>query len=489
MFLKGRVIIVAELHKDYLSKILGKQAKHDVGKALDLVPFLSKRTRKIRGNFNNVLGEYVRGICNLKLDLSTLKKQDYSYYTTDRKEEVEEEQFIWHLVDQVKFNNEDDKYDFFRFLREYFFEKDAIKIIHPFLFNYIKVSKKDKNEFSKYGEFMNDVLIKDKEKFQDIFKNNDSDDILTELIIAQKEVLKETETKKNKYDSLLPIIADLYREDILYLSNFKDYFLKSFPLITHFYVFMYICQLVIKFKSFSKANFDSLDPLYFTLEWERLSRRRKAVNDLNSFKFIKNNLDNLFPHIHTLSQLSHNEANIKESKLSSTDNIKVLTYPQIKQLVEEGSLNQRKFLSDLHEWMKEYSNIFKKEFKEEYSPVFENIDDGMQELFDLINKGTSDDVSKKYGGNLEDLGANEFIKSRGSIGQVLNITHEFLILLTAVSVKKDRIPLNQLFEEFEKRGVLLDRYSKNEVVFALDKLNLIDKKSDSGDAQYVKRIL
>ena len=47
---------MAELHKDYLSKILGKQAKHDVGKAL------SKRTRKIRGNFNNVLGEYVRGM-------------------------------------------------------------------------------------------------------------------------------------------------------------------------------------------------------------------------------------------------------------------------------------------------------------------------------------------------------------------------------------------------------------------------------------------
>ena len=488
MYLKGRVNIVAELHKDYLSEILGKQAKHDVGKALDLIPFLSKRTRKIRGNFNNVLGEYVRGICNLKLDLSSLKNREYTYFNNDKKDDYEE-QFIWHIVDQVKFNNEDDKYDFFRFLREYFFKKNAIKIIHPFLFNYIKVSKKDKNEFSKYGEFMNDVLIKDKEKFQTIFKNNETDDILTELIITQKDVLKDTETKESKYDSLLPSVTILYEEDIVYLSNYKDYFLKSFPLLTHFYVFMYICQLVVKFESFSKANFDSLDPLYFTLEWERLSRRRKAVDDLNSLKFIKNKLDHLFPHIHTLSQLSHNKANVKESELSSTNNINVLTYPQIKEIVEEGSLDQEKFLSDLHDWMRKYSNIFQKEFKEEYSPVFENIDDGMKELFHLVNKGTSDDVSKKYGGNLEDLGVNQFIKSRGSIGQVLNITHEFLILLTAVSVKKSRIPLNQLFEEYEKRGILLDRYSKSEVVFALDKLNLIDKKSDSGDAQYVKRIL
>ncbi|MCM3741908.1 DNA phosphorothioation-dependent restriction protein DptG [Oceanobacillus luteolus] len=478
---------MAELHKDYLSETLGKQAKHDVGKALDLVPFLSKRTRKIRGNFNNVLGEFVRGICNLKLDLSTLDKPELTFSPD---ENTEEDQFIWHIVQQVEFHNEDDKYDFVRFLKEYLFNKDSIKIIHPFLFNYIRVEKKDQNEFSKYGEFMNDVLIRDKEKFQGIFKNNDTEDILTELIINQNEIIKELNVKESKYDSLLQPITNLYEEDILFLSNYKDYFLKSFSLLTHFYVFMYICQLVIKFESFSKADFGTLNPLYFTLEWERLSRRRKAVDDLNSFKFIKTKLDHLFPHIHTLSQLSHNKANIKENELNSTKNeMRVLTYPEIKQLVEDGSLDEEKFLSDLRDWMRKYSTIFHKEFKEEYTPLFQNIDQGMEELFSLVNKGTSDDVSKKYGGNLEDLGANQFIKSRGSIGQVLNITHEFLILLTAVSVKTSRIPLNQLFEEFEKRGILLDRYSKSEVVHALDRLNLIDKKSDSGDAQYVKPIL
>ena len=118
----------------------------------------------------------------------------------------------------------------------------------------------------------------------------------------------------------------------------------------------------------------------------------------------------------------------------------------------------------------------------------ENIKDAFKVLFKCLKKGTSTSVAKKYGENIEDLGA-PFIKSRGNLGQVLNIKHDFLLLLTAVSVKDKRIPLNDLFLEFEKRGVAFDRYSKKEVITLLDNHNILDKKSDSGDAQYVKPIL
>ena len=64
-----------------------------------------------------------------------------------------------------------------------------------------------------------------------------------------------------------------------------------------------------------------------------------------------------------------------------------------------------------------------------------------------------------------------------------------ILLLTAVSIKKDKISLKALFKEYERRGVFLDKYSKGEIIELLSKLNLIDKKSDSGDAQYVKSIL
>ena len=153
--------------------------------------------------------------------------------------------------------------------------------------------------------------------------------------------------------------------------------------------------------------------------------------------------------------------------------------------MKEEKLDEEMFFKDLKEWIKDYSAWS----GVTYNDSINNVNEAFKELFYCVKKGTSSGVSKKYGGNIEDLGANQFIKSRGSLGQVLNIKHDFLLLLTAVSVKNERIPLNELFKEFEKRGIALDRYSKKEVIKLFDKLNIIDKKSDSGDAQYVKPIL
>ena len=38
----------------------------------------------------------------------------------------------------------------------------------------------------------------------------------------------------------------------------------------------------------------------------------------------------------------------------------------------------------------------------------------------------------------------------------------------------------------EHRGLFFDRDSKNKIIELYEKLNLIEKKSDSGDAQYVR---
>ena len=54
---------------------------------------------------------------------------------------------------------------------------------------------------------------------------------------------------------------------------------------------------------------------------------------------------------------------------------------------------------------------------------------------------------------------------------------------------KDKIRLIDLYKEYEYRGIFLDNTSKEYLQEFFTKLNLIDKKSDSGDAQYVKRIL
>ena len=85
---------------------------------------------------------------------------------------------------------------------------------------------------------------------------------------------------------------------------------------------------------------------------------------------------------------------------------------------------------------------------------------------------------------------NNFAKRRGQLGFNLNMTEEDIILITKVCIKdKEKIKLNTLINEFEKRGIFFDRESHKKIIQLYEKLNLLEKKSDSGDAQYVKAVL
>ncbi|WP_102345888.1 DNA phosphorothioation-dependent restriction protein DptG [Bacillus sp. Marseille-P3661] len=468
--------MVRTLDREYLNELFTKKTNHDTGKTLDVLPFTSQ-TGAIRDKFHKVMGEYVRNICQLKYDEKSLGNREF--YVSSKENELSE-----YIASNVEFNNDDEMYDFTRFLDQYLFSQDEIKPIHPFLFNYmsIKVDKdKLENELKKYGQFLNEVFGKNNSEITSIFTTKDSEDILTELILSKMDALKETKVKSVQYQPLLNSFSELYKEDLIYLSKYKDYFLASFPLLTHYYVFMYACQLLLKFEQYTESDFNKVHPLYFALEWESISKRRKAADELEGFKFIKEKSINLFRHIHTISHLSHNSLN-EDNKAG----ISFMPYSELYDRIKaKGNEYEQEFLKELKQWIQDYS-IYKKVNVVDHS---EDLPAAFRVLFTCLKEGMSANVCKKYGENIEDLGANQFIKTRGSLGQVLNVKHEFLLLLTAVSVKDKRIPLNELFKEYEKRGIKFDRYSKKEIIKLFDNLNILDKKSDSGDAQYVKPIL
>lgn len=460
---------------------LKKLGKHDTGKVLDVLPFLTKRTKAIRGEFNKVLGEYVRNITGFQFNKKSTKESDF-YYTSEGNELAEL------VANEVEFTEEDDKYDFIRFLTQYLFNQEELRPIHPYLFNYMKLDDKNMNEFKKYADFMSQVLVRENKEIKSVFNNKESDDIMTELILTKMselhnddDVNREKSKYKNEYQPLLDSLCNLYQEDLLFLSKHKDYFLTTFPILTHFYTFMYACQLIIKFEQFEEADVDSTRALYFTLEWESMSKHRKAASELEGFKYIKEKSINLFPHIHTISHLSHSPFN--NDLKDTSKRLRFIPYSKLYQLIKnEGQEFEQDFIEDLKQWIVEYSDW--RNINDVEMPA--DLKNGFRVLFRCLKEGTSTDVAKKFGEKIEFLGA-PFIKNRG--GHVLNIKHDFLLLLTAVSVKDKRIPLKELFVEFEKRGVAFDRYSKKEIVTLFDNHNILDKKSDSGDAQYVKPIL
>ena len=159
---------------------------------------------------------------------------------------------------------------------------------------------------------------------------------------------------------------------------------------------------------------------------------------------------------------------------------------QILNIINEAS-NQEKdeFLSVLEQWIDYYNEkkmIISSTVAHDYKPL-------VKSLFNSLDQGIQQAPKSRYGKNLEELAKKYLAKSRGQYGLMLNLNKDLLYIITALCVKENKIKLNDLFDEYERRGLFFDRYSKEEIVTLLNKWNLIDKKSDSGDAQYVKSIL
>ena len=111
----------------------------------------------------------------------------------------------------------------------------------------------------------------------------------------------------------------------------------------------------------------------------------------------------------------------------------------------------------------------------------------------LFKKWLSEDLAKetlsRYYLSIEEIGNLYFLKNRGSMGKTLTLKKDMLILLTSLIVKDEKMLIKDVFSEFEKRGVFLDRYSKEEILQFYEKMNILDKKSDSGEVKYVKPVL
>lgn len=468
------------IDREYLTNLLNDKKKHDTGRVADILPFQSKRTDNLNTQFHKMIGEYVRHITGVRVDEKAISS-DLREFESGKNILSE------HIASKIEFEDDEAKYDFVRFIDEYLFNQERMNTIHPYLFNFVPIEKNLTNEFGKYARFLQDTLLQGDPEISEFFNQKEADDILTELIITNLDVLTKKvgtlNVQKGSYQPLLVHISNLYKEDLRFLSKHKEYFIQAFPQMTHYYAFMYATQLLWNLEQYEKGDMKEVFPFYYAFEWESITRRRKAADPLEGYKFIQERAENLFPHIHTLSQLSHNKLN---DKYLEDEPWSVMSYHEIyNKVIEKGEDYASQFLRDINNWITDYSAWAKIPQPNEAFTLRK----AFETLFKCLKEGTSTTVAIKYGKNIEDLGSSMFLKRRGSIGYVLNLKHDFILMLVAVSVKNERIPLNQLYKEMERRGIALDYYSRQELVNLLDSHNILDKKSDSGDAQYVKPIL
>ncbi|WP_078410113.1 DNA phosphorothioation-dependent restriction protein DptG [Priestia abyssalis] len=438
--------------------------KHTINKKAPLLPFTTRGTEraKFRNGFEGVLGEFSRLVSGNRL-----------------KKELSLEELIGKTSESVEMSKENRPH-FEQILRMFLQEKEgSIKVFHPHLFQYLPLSDgADKKGEQDIAMFLMDVLLDGKEGMAEIFEKQDSDDLISRLILNGLDHLERSE-RERRYVNQLPYLSRLFEEDFRFLMKHEDYFKTHYHLFLSYYYFLYIIQLTLKLAQGSKAAFDRNNEVYFTLDWEGTSKNRKGY--AQGYQMIKDATRYLLIHINCLEHLNF---------LIGVE--KAQGYPGLKEVYDESENGDKQiFLEMLRDWIMEYRvhlslGTVEENLELEYDTLVQALFNSIEEAY---QKDTMQGPRHRYSLSIEEIGRKYFLKTRGSLGYMLNISQDMLLLLTALSLKDERKSLKQVFANLESRGLFFDRYSKEEIVQLFDKLNLIDKKSDSGDAQYVKPIL
>lgn len=337
-----------------------------------------------------------------------------------------------------------------------------------------KISSKSKelskNE-KKLANFINTIILNQSSKLDSVFNQETRiEDPLTKLYIDLFSSEKNTIEKKDaesyvKYHHLLDKVIDI---DLEFMLSKKDFFSENFDKFIAYYYFIYIIQLIYKIDVRTDQT-DGYRKIYWLYDSEKASLHREAVN--HNWRAIKSNVG---------KRMYVNSLILKIIVILNNGNFITLS-----DFYEKDFNSELIQIIDCFEISDEILDKKKKA---------SNTRDYIVLLFSIINKIYSEGKEKQGSQNryflwLEDFAKKYFLKIRGRYGYTLNLTEEYLVFLTTIIIKKDRMKLSTLFSEFEKRGLFLDNKSKKEVIKVFDKQGILQKKSDSGDAQYVSQIL
>ena len=338
----------------------------------------------------------------------------------------------------------------------------------------------------KTAQYLYSVLA-DNEKLSNVV-NQAAEHAIKEVNVLEKAVFEALQAKIEPPAPIDPYYIvhlapqKIFMKDLKFIlkntARTKEYLVD----LLEFYHFFYTSQTCLALSRFEHGDRYEIVPLYFSLDWERTNKARECYR--SGWQQLLPAIKQQFYHAVTLEILNQNPTG------EQFDYIALRDYVQ-KTGMEEKVAAQIRCVCDLYRnAISDCSELNDLQKNEQLGTVFSEVNylyESVRTQFRNTGRGR---VSDGYVKHFETFCHDRFLKSRGASGLMLNITEEFLIFLTKLAIHdEEKLSLNEVFRQFELRGVFLDQPSKDEVVQFYTKLNLIEKKSDSGDAQYVRRIL
>lgn len=423
-----------------------------------LYPFFTRNPE--RAKFQNGFAPVVGAIARHSLGLRSEYTKEH--YKIDA---------IYDNVEEVKGLNEDEKNNFLRRI----FDFNRIRSInHPYVLNYSPLSegseRRGEMEIAFYISKIFD--LQNLPEWHNFVGNQHKQNLVDKLLLESIEQIPKKD-EKNTFVTVINKLFKVKQDDLIYLLKHKDYSLKNLDKFFAFYYFQYVLQTALNLEHIKKLKDDvHVYPLYFTLETEKLTSTRKTNH--NGFNLVKDIQKSVLVNENLLGYLNIliNILNQNNGFYSFTD------------ILNFSNDEQQQLNDELIEVLTLYSDAFGKE----QSPH-----NDLESNLLLFRQWLSEDLAKetisRYYLSIEEIGNLYFLKNRGSLGKTLTLKKDMLILLTALIVKDEKKLIKEVFAEFENRGVFLDRYSKDEIINFYEKMNILDKKSDSGEVKYVKPVL
>ncbi len=444
----------------------GTKIKHSPGKTFKLLPYVAKNNIPAVISLDHVLGRY---ICKIR------GEEPVDITPEELFERIAEET-------EIEPGQED---TFYELMRQLFFQKNGE--IRPLNLDLICRTPCSDNSERKLADYLIDVLG-EKSNLQDILVKKktmlaSNSNVLEQLVISKMEMKEVSDVSGIGYFPVTKSLVRYFESDFSFLLDSTGFIKEYLTQLLEFYYFTYTAQVCLQLDRFLNGDRETIIPLYFCVDWEKTSQSRKCYSE--GWKKLSESVEHIFAHAIVLEIINQTESDCAP-----------LDYISIKEMIGHDADTDKKIAEQISEITDVYRLAITDcsemmELKKEVTPFdlsageIRYLFNSVRTQFELKRKRPYDAYAEKY-----KAFSAKYLKNRGRIGLILNLTEEMLIFLTKIVIKdREQLRLKDVFQGFECRGVFLDDMSKEKVAAYYEKLNLIEKKSDSGDAKYVKRIL
>lgn len=354
------------------------------------------------------------------------------------------------------------------------------------LLTYIPVaSGNEKVGKQQVARFMIELLdLKNNQEWQHYISAKEENDLYSMVL---SNALPELKTESNYEKKFSIQNADHYRslfaKDFHTLMQSENYNFISLN-INQLLSYYFLIYLINEGPSFGKIE-EKRSNIYFAYEKEKVSASRLAVT--NGYERVKEQVGDI---------LVNNDL---------TDYLNVLVgnvVPKVPETFDrEVSISKilsgdRESLTTLTTNLRSFNRLYAETNDKEYAYSDSNLGDKDQLLEEAkilkewLTEDTKVEIKSRFKKPYDEIRNLGYLKSRGRLGSVLNASQELILLFTAIVVGKEQHMLvKRVFEGLEQHGLMFDKLSKKEIVDFFEEINLLEKMSDSGDAQYVKPIL